>query len=234
MISAIAVFLVCLGEPGVRGRSEAPLFHQLFTWLATLSRIVLPIKWKSQPPRTERGGGGKGRTFRGASSSTFFSDDYSRDPASCSLQLCFQLCRVGLDDVFGKCCSGPFLGHVDQPVDMVELRLHRNSREWDFWITFRKLNLYLSWVRKIKWANIHKIETHKALSWCVCIRLQLFLSLSSKTWKLHRCYCHKWSRHFLVLSIFLNSENNVIMTIKNVLDHEKDWSCQNPIIFLKI
>lgn len=131
------------------------------TWLATLSRIILPIKWKSQPPRTERGGGGEGRTFGGASSLTFFSDDYSRDPASCNLQLCFQLCRVGLDDVFGKCPSGPFLGHVDQPVDMVELWLHGNSREWAFWITFRKLNLYLSCVRKIKWANFIKLKPTK-------------------------------------------------------------------------
>lgn len=187
------MFSVRLGEPEVQGRNEAPLPSPVVNWLAALTRIVLPIKGKSQPGRTERGGGGEGRTFRRASSSAFFSDDYSRVSASCSMQLCFQLCLVGLDNVFGKCPSGPSQGHVDQPVAVVELWPHWNSRERALRTALIRLKVYLSGVKKIKWADIHKIETYKAQLWCVCMRLQLFLSLSSKTLKLNHCYFHKTS-----------------------------------------
>lgn len=77
---------------------------QAVNCLATLSRIALPIKWKSQPRGTGREGGGKEEPSEEPSSSAFFSDDYTRDSASCSLQLCFQLC---LDRAGGCVCQVP-------------------------------------------------------------------------------------------------------------------------------
>lgn len=93
----------------MRGRSEAPRLSPAVNCLAALSRIALPIKWKSQPRGMAGGGEVKENPSEEPSSSAFFSDDYSRDTASCSLQLCFQLRLVGLEVASVK---PSLLGHV--------------------------------------------------------------------------------------------------------------------------
>ena len=75
-----------------RGEARSSSSSPAVNCLAPLSRIALLIKWKSQPRRTGREGGGREEPSEEPSSSAFFSDDYARDSASCSLQLCFQLC----------------------------------------------------------------------------------------------------------------------------------------------
>ena len=97
----------------MHGRDEGPHLSAPVNCLATRSRLALPLKWKSQPRRSEEGVVVKEEPSEEPSSSTFFSGDYSGDAASCSLQLCFQLCLVGLVGAYGKGSSGPFLGHVD-------------------------------------------------------------------------------------------------------------------------
>lgn len=93
----------------MQGRSEAPHLSAPVHCLTTLSRLALPIKWK----RDRGGSDGEEEPATEPSSSEFFSDDSFRDTASCSLQLCFQLCLVGLDGVYEKGPSGPLLEHVD-------------------------------------------------------------------------------------------------------------------------
>lgn len=60
-----ALLVVCLEEPLSAGKNEAPHLSPAVHCLASLSRLVLPIKWKKLTG-TERRGGGEGRTVRRA------------------------------------------------------------------------------------------------------------------------------------------------------------------------
>ena len=167
--------------------------------LATWSRTALPMKWKSQPRGTERGGGRKDEPSEEPSSSAFFSDDY-RGSAGCSLQLCFQLCLDGAGWCICRVPAGPSPGHGDSSVHPVGLWLPWYSSSRAFWTAYRTLKFYVSGLRKIKWVHVHKNETYKAL---LMHLLRWFRSLSSTALMLNHGDFHKCSRQkFLLFSIF--------------------------------